>query len=623
MVVGWLFASISATLVVMDERGYRYRWTVSKQGESCFEDREVSVNTAVAQVENHRLPDLVLRVLAGRGINEASDIDHLFNATLHDLHDATLLPGVVDAATRIVEAFTNDEAIAIYGDYDVDGLTASAILYHIFKLAKPDSPPRIYIPHRLEEGYGLNADALRTLKSEGVSVVVTVDCGITAIHEAEVAKEIGLDLIITDHHNPPAEAEPVPDAFALVHPRLQGSQYPFGDLCGAGVAFKLAWHIAKLWCGSERVSDIFKSKLLECLALTAMGTIADIVPLVGENRVIAKYGLKMIRNTTIPGLNALIEVSGLKKDDIVDAEAVGFRLGPRLNAAGRMGHAKDAARLLTDADAEEASSIAQYLDSLNRERQNTERLTSEEAAQLAEDKGMTGDGKPAIVLADPGWHPGVVGIVCSRLVSRFGRPTILLQEQGDICRGSGRSIDGFMLHDALDACKAHLTTFGGHDMAAGLSLETKNLQAFTDAFTAWAGDHLDEALLTPGIEIDCESDICELDIGTIRSLMKLGPFGRMNPLPRLLIRNARVSTPPRLMGHGGKHLAIHLESSNAISQGKTQGIRCIGWGLGMGSIGDRLTSGMLIDVVLEPRLSTWQGREKVEPLIQDIRVIDR
>ena len=342
---------------------------------------------------------VVQRVLKARGLTGPDAIRRFCEPKLTDLHDPGLLPNVERAALRLVEAVRGQEQIVIYGDYDVDGITASAILYYIIKAVAPDANVRTYVPHRIDDGYGLSGDKLRQLRSDGAQLVISVDCGITAIEPPRIARDIGLYLIITDHHRPPPEAGALPDAFAIVHPGLPGSTYPFSELCGAGVAYKLAWLFATVWCGSKRVGKSLQQTLLHLLPVAALGTIADVVPLVDENRVIAMFGLRWMKQTPIVGLRALIEASGLM-DEHIDSEKVGFVLGPRLNACGRMGHAEEALRMLTTSSAREAGTIAAQLTQLNRQRQKTAREVCEHAAQLAEDSGMTAGDHRATILAD-------------------------------------------------------------------------------------------------------------------------------------------------------------------------------------------------------------------------------
>ena len=555
---------------------------------------------------------LFARLLRARGLDDDETVRRFCNPLLTDLHDPDLLPGIDAAVVRIATAVRNGESIVIYGDYDVDGIAASATLYHVIKAVAHEAAIRIYIPHRLEEGYGLNTEALLRLRSEGADLAISVDCGVTAHEPARAAREAGLDLIITDHHNTPADGEPLPPAVAIVHPRLPGSVYPFGELCGAGVAFKLAWAFAVHFCGSKRVGKSIQQVLLDMLPLTALATIADVVPLVDENRTIVSFGLRWIRDTRITGLRALIEAADLMDADI-DSHKVGFVLGPRLNACGRMGHAEEAVRLLTDAGPDDARRIAERLTALNRERQQTERRITEQATRMAEDAGMTGDDCRVIVLAHESWHAGVVGIACSRLVDRFSRPVILMHRQDDVCKGSARSIEGYSIHDALKANSSYLTSFGGHDAAAGLTLETDNLEAFTAELTRHANAHIDVEQLTPGLWIDCEAQIDEIEIEAVNRIASLSPFGRDNPRPAVCIRGATLAQTPKQIGANGKHLSLSLRGDGG------RWLRLV-W-FSAGSHAADLTKGMRVDAVIEPKINHFNGRTTVEGIVSDIRVL--
>jgi single-stranded-DNA-specific exonuclease len=554
---------------------------------------------------------LVERILASRGLTDPEQAEGFLNPSLSDLHDPSLIPDLDRAAQRLIEAARGGEPIVIYGDYDVDGITATAILFHMLRAIEPDCRVETYVPHRIEEGYGLNADAIRLLAAGGARVVVSVDCGITAIEPARVAKEAGLDLIITDHHNPPRSMDDLPDAFAVVHPRRPDSAYPFGELPGAGVAYKLAWRLATLHCGCERVRDDLRALLVELLALTSLGVIADVVPLVGENRVIARFGLGRVKGSRLAGLRALVEASGLGGDN-VDAEAVGFRIAPRLNAAGRLGHAREAVELLTTATNERATEIATSLTALNDERRAVEAKILSQASEMIEHEGLAGDDRRAIVLAHDAWHPGVVGIVCSRIVERFGRPTILLRNQDGVCTGSGRSIEGFNLHGALQRCSEHLTSFGGHDMAAGLRLDAGCLDAFVSAMVATANESLNLDDLIPTLRVDGDAHLSELSRSAIGEIDRLAPFGRGNPRVLVRLSGLRVERTPNRFGSKGAHLAIHAGCDG-------QFVRLVGWR--MGHLADQIARGDQIDVVVTPKVSHFGGRASVEPELHDLCVV--
>ncbi len=550
---------------------------------------------------------LIDRVLAARGLDDPARRDELLNISLRQLHDPKLLPDTDRASRRILDALASNQTIAIYGDYDVDGITATATLYHTLKALDPNASVITYVPHRLDEGYGLNDHAIRELADQGAGVVISVDCGITAVEPARVARDAGVDLIITDHHNPSSDGT-LPEPFALVHPRAPGSAYPFAELCGAGVAYKLAWRLAVLHAGRPdgRANEPLRKLLIDLLAFTALGSIADVVPLVDENRVLTRFGMGRIKHSPFEGLRALVRASGLDSDKI-DTDAVGFRLAPRLNACGRMGHAADAVELFTTATGSRADEIADQLARQNTERQATERRIVEQATEMAEQRGMTEPGIRAIVLRHADWHPGVVGIVCSRLVERFARPTLLLCDDGDTAKGSGRSIAGFNLHAGLDACADHLLKYGGHDAAAGMAVASDRFDAFADAFISHANTELSDDDLVSTIHADCEASADELTVDAINQIDELRPFGRGNPKVRLLLRDVPVDRDAAPFGSNAKHLGVHVGSGPSL--------RCIAWNRGDDC--PRMKRGRRIDLVLTPQVSSWSGR--VEPVIEDWR----
>lgn len=559
---------------------------------------------------------LVARVLAARGITEPDTAARFLDPRLSHLHDPSLIPDLDKGAARLLDAARAGEQIVIYGDYDVDGVTATAILFHTLRAIAPGADVRTYVPHRIDEGYGLNEGAIRDLAAAGARVIVSVDCGVTAVGPADVANRLGVDLIITDHHNPPASITDLPSAFAVVHPRRPDSEYSFGELSGAGVAYKLAWRLFTMHCGSQKIEPRFRELLVELLAFAGLGTIADIVPLVDENRILARFGLVRIRHSPFIGLRALVEASGLASEQIGELE-VGFRLGPRLNAAGRMGHAREAVELFTTADEPRAREIAAHLSRQNDARRKVETEIFEQALRMAEEAGMDGDGRRAVVLAHESWHTGVVGIVCSRVVERLHRPTILMQVRDGVCHGSGRSIDGFNLHAGLVACSSHLTQFGGHNMAAGLHLAEPKLPHFIDAFTAHANSAIGRELLCASITIDCEASPFELSIDSIRDLQSLAPFGAGNARVRTLLRNVRIAAQPRLMGAAGKHLDLRVTAEDA--GGNLRQLRLVGWDWGRHAA--RLAPGVILDAVVTPKVSEWNGSVSVEAEIADLAVV--
>lgn len=591
------------------------------------------------------LPPLVVELLKNRGLTEPEAVERFLSPKLQHLIDPSELPGCRDAAERIAAAVRDERPIVVYGDYDVDGVTAAAILWHT--LRDLGANVRTYVPHRIDEGYGLNAEALRGFAAEDADgnerlLVITVDCGITAIAEATLARELGLELIITDHHQ--FDAESLPEADGLVHPALSsqvGSRrsevgndpadtasegslptsdfaLPTSELCGAGVALKLAWQTARAFHGSDRLPDPLRSLMVNLLALAALGTVADVVPLVGENRVITAYGLSRIKSTPFGGLNALIDASKLR-DDTIDAYKVGFVLGPKLNACGRMGHAREAVKLLTDATAEEAVELAKFLTTENDRRRSTERAIFEQAKAMVAERGDDAPDRRALVLAHPDWHPGVIGIVASRLVDAFHRPTVMLAIDPDAgtAKGSARSVDGIDLHAALTACGQHLTKFGGHAMAAGLTLDATRIDDFRDSLVECINAQLAVDDLGSVVEIDAELALADCCLVVFRQVQRLEPFGRHNPRPRLLVRAVQLVRPAQRMGGHGKHLSLSLRSTNGDTGGS--GVRAVAFG--MGDLADDLPAGALVDIVFEPKLNTWRGNTTAELHVIDLRVL--
>lgn len=555
--------------------------------------------------------DLVDRVLEARELQDQSE--QFLNPSLRSLHEPGLIPGLERSAQRLLRAIKNGERIVVYGDYDVDGVTASAILIHTIRAISADAKVRSYIPHRIDEGYGLNEQAIATLHEEGADLVVSVDCGITAIEPARCARELGLDLIITDHHNPPASIDDLPDAFAVVHPRHPESKYPFGELCGAGVAYKLAWQLCVLHSGSERVHPELRQVLVEMLGFAALGSIADVVPLIDENRVIVKHGLRQIPHCRNEGLRSLIRASSLDSEKI-DTEDVGFRLAPRLNAIGRLGHAREALRLMTDATGSEAERLALELSRINDERKAIGEAIFAQALEMAQAAGMCGDDRRAIVLAHDDWHPGVVGIVCSRLVERFARPVILMQRDGNVCKGSGRSIDGFNLHAGLTACGDLLTGFGGHDMAAGMRCESSGFEAFAEAFIEYTNTLLNPNDLVNTVRFDTIGTVSELSVPSVESLGRLAPFGAGNPNVRIRVVNAKLIGEASPFGRNGNHLSLRVADRGSPDRA----MRVVAWN--WAAMREKVPPGAPVELIVEPKLSKWNGRTTVEPVLIDLRV---
>jgi len=547
------------------------------------------------------LPWIVGQLLANRGVSD-EQAGAFLAPQLRDLHPPEMLPGATDAAARLAEAVRRRTKILLYGDYDVDGITGIAVLWHVLRQAGAEVS--FYVPHRIEEGYGLNLEALRKAVADGAGMVVSIDCGITAVAEAEWLAKQKVSLIVTDHH---ATHAAVPPAEVIVHPALDGD-YPNPHLCGAGVAFKLAWALAQNLSGSTKVSEEYRGLLGELLPLAAIGTIADVVPLVGENRIITRHGLSMLPQSTLPGVRALIESSGLTGAKVSGYD-VGFKLAPRINAAGRMGHARLAVELFTRADETRAREIALYLEEHNRARQATERQTAKQAYELIDKHNLAGDARRAIVLASQGWHAGVIGIVAARIVGRFHRPAVVIALSNGEGQGSGRSVTHFNLAAALSDCAEHLTVHGGHAMAAGLRIQSDRVEAFTEAFVELANQRLTGHDLVPKLRLDAEVPLSDLNLSTTEAILGLGPFGVGNPRPKLATDWVELAGEPRCVGGNGDHLQASFSH---------QGVRLKAIGFGMASSLENLKLHRKCRVAFEPIVNDFNGRRTVEMQILDL-----
>ena len=566
---------------------------------------------------------ITAQILINRGFSAEDQCRSFLLPKLKDLIDPASLPGVPVAAERIHQAVKDRKKIVIFGDYDVDGVTATSILWHALTLLGADV--HTYIPHRVDEGYGLNVQAVEELARTGAQFIISVDCGITAHAPAAAARAAGVELIITDHHEWHGDDEGVhhlPDASVIVHPRLPGNGTPYANphLCGAGVAFKLAWAVGQAAAGGARVSDEFKNYLLDATALAALGTIADVVPLVGENRILAAFGLLALPKSRLRGIVALLKSANLL-GKALDAYDVGFMLGPRLNACGRMGHARLAVEMMTVASEERAAEIAAFLESQNRLRQSTERTMLAEAIDMLKARGDDKDDASAIVLGSETWHPGVIGIVASRIVDRYHRPTILVafggeMENGqaksaDTGSGSGRSIAGFHLAAALTACKQHLISHGGHEMAAGCKVSRDQFDTFAEAFRTHARSVLEPEMLTPELRLECDAQLREVTLSLAWEMSRLGPFGQGNKRPLLACTKVELTTAPRRVGKNGEHLQLYLRQAGTLMKGIA---------FNSGAWAEKLDAGSLVDIAVEPTINDYMGRQSIEVEIKDIRL---
>jgi single-stranded-DNA-specific exonuclease len=468
-----------------------------------------------------------------------------------------------------------------------------------------------YIPHRVEEGYGVNGEALRKLVvEEKANLVITVDCGISAVKEAALARELGVELIITDHHTIGAE---LPQADAIVHPRLERADAPCGDHCGAAVAFKLAWQICKQFGDGKKASPQLREYLMRSMGLVALATVADMVPLSDENRIIVRHGLGTIATKPSVGLRALMEVTGCLGKKRLSTATVGFGLAPRINAAGRLERARRAVEMLTTQDADLALEIARELDSYNVKRQEVERRIVEEARAMVEAQGGV-ENKRAIVLGHRDWHAGVIGIVAGRLVETYHRPTIILAIGEDVVQGSARSIPGFDLYSALKDCSEGLIAFGGHSAAAGLKLTEAHLPVFAERFEARCGQILGAEPLDKVMVVDAEVPIGVLSLSLVEQLDRLEPYGMGNPRPLFLASDLEIVGDPKPMGEHRNHLQIRFKQGETI-------IRAVGWNLA--ERGRVLHAGDRCSVLFQPTINDWQDRKSVQLEIKDFSVDDQ
>lgn len=556
------------------------------------------------------VPAVVAQLLLCRGVCEPQAARIFLDAKLSDLREPDELPGIEAAVEAIHRAVANRQRIVIYGDYDVDGMTATALLWQCLRLLGADVG--YYVPNRIEEGYGLNDEALRKLATQGAKLIVTVDCGVTALAEAQTARELGLELVITDHHQ---LADRLPEATAIVHPTLPGSTYPFGGLSGSGVAFKLAWALCQRASGAKRVSPRMREFLLQAVALASLGTIADVVPLIDENRVLVRHGLESLRQRPTLGLRTLLQITKLDRKATLSTEDVAFTLAPRLNAAGRLCQAQLAVELLITDSEDRATALAQYINELNGSRQSLERSIYLAANKQAKELYNPADDS-ALVLGDRGWHPGVIGIVASRLVDKYHRPVILLSlDELSVAPavGSARSVPGFDLHRALTHCADHLLSYGGHAAAAGLKLAEERIEPFRADFCEHACGEISPGDRQAELWIDAETPFSALTAQAVTHIDQLAPFGQGNGRPLLCATGVTLDEPPSRIGGGGRHLSLKL-SQHGIA------LRAVAFGGGDWADEIVRAAGQL-DVAFRPIINDFGGRRRVELQLADWRVM--
>ena len=536
-----------------------------------------------------KLSRLLATIIANKELKNNDEIEVFLKPTRKDFHDPYLMPDMEIAVNRIIKAINNQEKVIIYGDYDVDGITSITVLKKF--LADRGLEVDSYIPNRLDEGYGLNKNAIDYIVSKGYDLMITVDCGISGNEEIDYANTLGLETIVTDHHEP---TETLPKALAVVDAKRKDNKYPFNQLAGVGVVFKLIQAISQVYKLEEK-------EYLKYLDIVCVGTISDIVPLVDENRVITKLGLKLVEVTKNVGLKSLLATIGYKK---VDSSAISFGVAPRINACRRMGHEQDALQLFLTDNVVEAVKISQKLNEYNKQRQDIEKKIFEEVLTKIENGEKD---KPCIVLAEKNWHHGVIGIVSSKVTEMYYKPSILICLENGEGKGSGRSIQGFDLHEALTKCSNHVDRFGGHSMAIGISVSEDNFEAFKSEFEDYVSNtNINE--LIPVIKVDEEVFAKDININAVNELNALEPFGEANKMPIFMYRNLRINSIRALSD--GKHLKLTLKDENMI-------IDAIGFN--MGNLVDEFLIGDKIDVLGNLEVNRFNGRENVQINLKDLR----
>ncbi|WPB82780.1 single-stranded-DNA-specific exonuclease RecJ [Archangium violaceum] len=562
---------------------------------------EVPQEQAAALAAELGLHPLSARVLVHRGLRSPEAASAFLSDRLADLPDPFRMKGMAAAVERLFRAIREKEHITLYGDYDVDGVCSTSLM--TLFLRELGARPATYIPHRMDEGYGLNLQAVEKIAADGTRVLVTLDCGVTSVAEISRARDLGLDVVVVDHHTVPPT---LPPAVAVLNPHQPGCEYPTKHLCAAGVAFNLCMGLRKKLREDGWFATRKEPNLKALMDLVAMATVADVVPLTGANRILVHHGLQELSAGRRYGVRALKEVAGLEADSPVTAGQVGFRLGPRINAAGRLHDASLGLQLLCSETLEAARSLAQVLDRANAERQGIESGILTEALAQAEERAEHARG---FVLYSEGWHPGVIGIVASRVVERFHRPTVMVGVKDGVGKGSARSIEGFHLYDALSGCADLLARFGGHKHAAGLTIEAKHLPALRESFERIARQRLTPEDLIPRCKVDAVVGVKELDERAVEALQKLGPFGQGNPEPVLVLRHQVAR--PRVLPHksgGAGHLKLALVDAPSVD--------AIGFGMA-----DRvsLTEGP-VDLAFQASFDTFRGQRRLSLKLKDLRI---
>ena len=552
-------------------------------------------NTVSSVKKAFRTSEVIARVLANRKILNPNLARPFFTPNLDMLHNPYLMQDMDKAVERVLTNINSGKPIMVFGDYDVDGTTGAAALYLAFQ--KFGADVTYYIPDREKEGYGLSYHGIEVAKDIGIDLIITCDCGINAFVQVDFANEQNIDIIITDHHTTDTE---LPKAHAILNPKREDCEYPFKGLCGGGVAFKLITAI-----GNEL--NIPLTDYEEIIPLITLGTAADVVPIKDENRVIVHHGLNILENLEKPGLKTLLELAGLKGH--ISVEQLVFSIAPRINAAGRIGDANRAVELLVTDDQDKARLLAKELDNENKRRQIIQQAVVDEAL-LKVNAEADLKNENALVLANAGWHPGVVGIVASKIKEEFNRPTIIIALENGSGKGSARSVAGFDLYEALTACKTHLDDYGGHPMAAGLTLSNKKLEDFKKAFINFANERLTEENLQATLTLDSEIALQDITPCFMEFLDKLSPYGPGNIRPKFAIRNAEIAGAPKVIGKTGEHIRFKIR----------QGLKsCSAVGFGLSNKYEMLITGQPVDIACVVETNEWQGNTSIQMNVRDIK----
>lgn len=540
--------------------------------------------------KNLKISSVLAQLLINRNITTPKEAEAFLKADISNLHESSLLPDIDKAAIRIRRALKNKEKVLIFSDYDADGITALAVLKIAFD--RLGLIHEHYLPHRIKEGYGLSPQFVSYAKEKASSLIITLDCGVTNFKEIEALNKQGIDTIVVDHHQP--KGSDLPKAYAIINPKRSDSKYPYRDLAGVGLSYKLA-------------TSLLDCSLEEELDLVCLGTIADVVPLTGENRIIVKEGLKRLNNTKRPGLKSLIELAGIKNREI-GPEYVGYILGPRLNACGRLGSCESALKLLLCQELSEALVLAKELHLKNQERQRIEGRIMDEALGRVE-KEVDFLNERVIVLHQEGWHRGVLGIVAAKIADKFYRPTIVISFDNGVGKGSARSIESFHLFESLIRCQEHLLSFGGHAHAAGLSILKENIGIFKESINKIAGEQLTGEDLLPSLNIDYELDLSDLGHELLNEIALLEPFGQENLKPLFSSRGLEIKSKPVILGRD----TLKFWVSNG--RGTYPAV-----GFGLGSYFDLVAYADKVDLAYHISLDNWNGNNQVQLEIEDIRL---